>query len=295
MTRWAVKILSMALACLVAASSARAQTTSDEGSGAQSFDSFEEAADYAENAWIFGDYALVVQTLTTWLLPQPPTHAELDLDLVVRSYGRLGASAFFGGQTDVAAAAFLQLLLIEPRAELDRLVYPAQVIRLFEQVRTDNAALLEPLIGESAVGDEAVYIERTIREQSMLVSMLPFGWGLYAADRPGSATGYMVSQLATGVTSAGLFIANEAIRGADGTFARPGSARTRQQVQVASGWFFIALVAANALHGALVHEQMRTIDYIRLDAPPDELQSRSSPRRFTFRFTPIVGSALLQQ
>jgi hypothetical protein len=276
----------LTLALAGATGELRAQTGGAEGSGEVAFDSFSEAADYAENAWIFGDYAMVVDTLATLILPNAPPDA--DLDLLERSYGRLGASAFFGGNTELASQSFLALLLLAPRTELDRLVYPAQVIRVFEQVRVDNAALLAPLLGETSSGDGAVYIERTVHEQSILVSMLPFGYGLFAADRPGPASGYLVGQLATGLTSASLFIANEAARGADGTFARPGAARTRQQVQITSGWLFVSLVAANALHGALVHERTRTIEYIRLDGPPDDLQSRDSSRRWHVRIVPIL-------
>lgn len=276
-----------------AAGELRAQPRAFEGSGEVVFASFAEAAEFAENAWIFGDYAMVVDTLAPLILPDAPVDA--DADLLARSYGRLGASAFFGGNTELASQSFLALLLLAPRTELDRLVYPAQVIRVFEQVRVDNAELLAPLLGESTTGDGAVYIERTVYEQSILVSMLPFGYGLFAADRAGAGTGYLVSELATGVTSASLFIANEAARGADGTFARPGAARTRQQVQITSGWLFISLIAANALHGALVHERMRTIEYIRLDALPDDLQTRDSSRRWQVRIVPILpGFASLE-
>lgn len=262
------------------------------GVGAQPVDggaaaTFEEALYNADNAWVYGSFDEVIAALRPWMLPAPPPVSET---VLLRAWERLGASAWYEGDEELASIAFLELLRLDSQARLDPFVHPNLLVRFFDNVRSENAAELA-LDTPGVAGGETVYIERSVQTQSILVSMLPFGWGFFAADRDGLATTYLITEVALGATSAGLYWANEAQRGPDGLYDDATVPERRRRIQTITGWSFFALVATNMVHGALAHRSITSVEYRTLTEPPSELRdpesSAAPPRRWAIRFAPI--------
>lgn len=281
---------------LVAARAVAQEGRPDDGPATDAFASFDDALRFAENSFVYGDYADVVRALEPRLLPRARDGA--DVRALVRAYTLLGTAAHFetaGPDGDamaaIADAAFLELLLLDPRFRLDPLLYPPRVIERFESVREANRDRLDALIDDADVS-AVVYYERDVREQSRLVSMLPFGYGFFASDRDVAGMSYAIAESALGGTMIGLFLANEVARGDDGFFDDPERARNRGTAQIATASAFTALIVANALHGALTHDRSRRVEYRTLTEPPPELLREpgdSRSRGWSFSFAPIIG------
>lgn len=254
------------------------------------FATFDEALEFAENSYLYGDYLDVVQTLWTRLLPEPIADAEED-DLV-RAYTLLGTAAHFEDMGRIADDAFLEVLRRDPDHRLDPLLYPPRVIERFESVRELNSAELAELRGPDE-RSSTLYIQQEVREQSMLVSMLPFGYGFFTSDRDAQGVGYLIGETLLGATMIGLYASNELARTEDGFYEDPGRAENRGRAQRAIAGGFTALVLINAIHGAVTHDRSRRLSYRTLTEPPPELRDEGgeSSRRSRWRvsFTPLVS------
>lgn len=260
--------------------------------------SLASALDFAENAFVYGDYENVVEVLAPLLLPEAPTDA--DERVLIRAYTLLATSAHFemlgphpAEMAALADAAFLEVLLIDPRYRLDPLLYPPRVIARFEAVRTANAERLDAMLGEGD-SDAVVYVEREVRAQSRFVSMLPFGYGFFTSGRTGAGLGYALSEAALGGTMVGLFIANEVARGSDGFVPDAERARNRGTAQVVSSSLFCAVVLVNMIHGAVAHDPIGQVEYRTLPEAPPELGAPRPKRALSgwrISFVPIVAPA----
>lgn len=262
----------------------------DGGSGviADGFDGFEEALRFAENSFIYGDYLDVVQVLEPRLLPAAP--AGVEDTVLIRAYTLLGTAAHFETLDEVAESAFLELLLRDPRFRLDPLLYPPRVIERFEGVREANSERLDALLAEDEPG-AVVYVEREVTEQSLFVSILPFGYGFFASDRDVAGMSYAIAEAGFGAAMIGLFLTNELARGDDGYFDDAERARNRGRAQIAMASAFSATVLANIIHGAVTHDRTRRVDFRTLTEPPPELsddRSRSRSRGWRFSFAPLL-------
>jgi len=274
------------------ATSASAQPSSDSPRDASDEETdanrFEEALRFAENAYVYGDYIEVVQALRPRLLPAGPE--DVDLGTLVRAYTLLGTSAQFCEMGDVADASFLEILLRDPRFRLDPLLYPPLVIARFDAVREANEERLQDLLVEQDAG-ATVYLEREVRSQSRLVSMMPFGYGFFASDRDVAGMSYAIGEAALGGAMLTLFLANEVARGDDGYFQDPARARARGRAQIAMASGFSALLLANLIHGALTHERTQRVEFRTLTEPPAELdparRSSHSSSRWRVAFSPL--------
>lgn len=249
------------------------------------FSSFPDALQFADDAWVFGDYDLVIRVLESWLFPTPPPAEDT---VLVRAWSRLGSSAYYEGDEELAYSCFLELLRLESSHTLDRLLFPAQVIAFFERVRDENAGALEIAAPASPSGG-TVYLVRSSTRQSRLVSALPLGYGFFTQDRDIEGTVYLLGEAALGIASASLYIANETSRDAAGYYVDPGLAERRQRAQLGTGIAFFALLAANILHGALTHPDETNFEYQTLDALPAGVQPQSRGRRWRIGFHAIVG------
>lgn len=280
------------VACVCVGMPAAAQVSAPKQDEAPvAWDSFEDALDFAQNSYLYGDYGDVVTTLAPVLLPEAPD--GVSDPTLVRAYTLLGTAAHFEDEGPIADDAFLEVLLRDPRFQLDPLLYPPRVIERFERVRETNAHRLEALTEERDLGS-VVYIQREVREQSRLVSMLPFGYGFFTSDRELAGFGYAVSEGALGATMFGLFLSNEFARGRDGFFAEPERARNRATAQLVVSSAFTALVIVNMVHGAVTHDQSMRSQYRVLDEPPADFEDGPSGvsrrRGWRFSFAPIFPS-----
>lgn len=234
---------------------------------------FSAQLQFAEDAWVFGDYDLVVETLQPWLIPTPPAAEQ---SVLIRAWTRLGSAAWYEGDTALAATCFLEVLRLDPGHELDRLLYPAQVIQEFERVRTEFGEELGVQV-EAPQAGETIYLLRSASVQSPLVSAVPFGYGFFARGDDTVGTLYLLSTASLGVSSAWLFIANEVARSEDGLFDDAARARERQRAQVGTGIAFFVVIAANVAHGLLTHQRESDVRYQSLDRDPQQ-QDPQAPR-----------------
>lgn len=253
------------------------------------FETFDDAFQFAENSFLYGDYLDVVQTLWPWLLPEPLS--GVDDDLFIRAYTLLGTAAHFESQGPIADGAFLEILRREPDHRLDPLIYPPRVIERFEDVREAHADELDTL---RAPEDRAatLYVQREVREQTLLVSMLPFGYGFFSSGRDAQGVGYLIGEILLGTTMIGLYAANEVARDGDGFYEDPARARNRGRAQVGVAAGFTALVLINAIHGAVTHSDSRRINYRTLTEPPPELRDEvgdSRRRGWRVSIAPLVS------
>lgn len=256
------------------------------------FDDYDEALEFAENSFAFGDYERVIRVLSTELYPDRPD-AVADL-LIAEGFNYLGVSAHFVGNYDLAERAFLDLLRLDPAWELDPFVFPPEVISFFNDLKEEHADEFGLENGEDR---ETVFVESRVREQSMLVSILPFGYGLITNGETEWGVFYALSESALLATSVSMFWINRANRKPsesltiDFGYEDPDLARRRQRVQIGTGIAFLTLVTANVIHGALAHDREKDVRYRTLDRPPEEFDSRndrSSAGRWRIRFTPLL-------
>lgn len=105
------------------------------------------AVKLAKNAFDFKDFKTVVAILDPWL--HPPR--IVDRTLMIEARRLMGVTLHAQGRVDEAREEFGQLLLLDPKHELDPFVVPPNVIATFESVREQMRATLDELIGKKPV------------------------------------------------------------------------------------------------------------------------------------------------
>jgi hypothetical protein len=147
-------------------------------------------------------------------------------------------SAFNLGDTKAAQASFLQLLRLNPDYILDPFAVPPPAIKLFDQVRRDNADTLNVVRQQIALRLEREKRElaekerlareqeerrrrveeltttvtvRTVERRSLLVNLLPFGTGQFVQGRVGWGVAFAVSEGLMAVLSIVSFFAIESL------------------------------------------------------------------------------------
>lgn len=156
----------------------------------------------------------------------------------VRLHELAALSAFNLGDSKGAQAAFLQLLRVNPDFILDPFAVPPPAIKLFEQVRKDNADTLNLVRQQialrleqekrTAIERERLRLEqeerrrraelltneikvRTVQKQSMVVNFLPFGAGQFQQGRMGWGAAFAISEGVMAVLSIVSFFAVESL------------------------------------------------------------------------------------
>lgn len=156
----------------------------------------------------------------------------------VRLWEISALSSFNLGDTKSAQVAFLQLLRVNPDHILDPFAVPPSAIKLFEQVRKENADALNLVRQQIALRLEqekrakaeleklrleqderrrrAEFLNnemtvRTIEKRSMLVNFIPFGAGQFQQDRPGWGAAFAASEALMAVLSIVSFFAIESL------------------------------------------------------------------------------------
>lgn len=156
----------------------------------------------------------------------------------VRLFEISALSAFNLGDLKGAQAAFLQLLKVNPDYILDPFAVPPPAIKVFEQVRKENADALNLVrqqialrIDQSkraAAEQERLRLEqeerrrkaeflandvtvRTVEKRSMLVNFIPFGAGQFQQGRLAWGAGFAISEGLMAVLSIVSFFAIESL------------------------------------------------------------------------------------
>jgi tetratricopeptide (TPR) repeat protein len=144
-----------------------------------------------------------------------------------------GLSAFNLGDVHAAEKHFLALLQLNPDYVLDPFAYPPPSIRLFEEVKKNNAAMLNLVRQQIALREEQARREfaekekakaladeqrrrleeqgkqatvKTIEKRSFLVNFVPFGAGQFQQGRNGLGATFAAAEAALGLTSLVAYI-----------------------------------------------------------------------------------------
>lgn len=139
-----------------------------------------------------------------------------------------GLASFNLGDTTAAKESFLVLLRLNPDFVLDPFVAPPPAIRLFEQVRKDNAdelALVRQLLQVRAEQERRAAEERkkaeeeratrrtvTIDRRPLWMNFLPFGAGQFLQDRTEWGIAFAVAEGVFAVTSIVAYWAIESLK-----------------------------------------------------------------------------------
>lgn len=223
-----------------------------------------ETLDFARDTFVYGDYDSVIRTL------QPPLESGelgLERDQLIDAWTLLAVSAHLIGDHALAEQAFVNLLHLDPYYRLDPLLYTPAVRMFLQEVRQRNLADL-PLSNADPESPPVVYIESRVETQTLMVSMLPFGYGFFSGGEDIPGFFYLASQAGTGLASLVLFILNESSRDVRGFFPDPQRAQRRRGAQIITGWTFIGLIVANAVHGGIAHPRFSRVEYRGLDEAP---------------------------
>ncbi|MFT3708296.1 MAG: hypothetical protein QM817_11640 [Archangium sp.] len=149
-----------------------------------------------------------------------------------------GLSSFNLGDTKGAQSAFLSLLKVNPDYILDPFAVPPPAIKLFDQVRRDNADALNLVRQQIALRADqekrakeererlareqeerrkkldqlsGEIVVRTIERRSMLVNFIPFGAGQFQQGRVGWGAAFAISEGISAILSIVSYFAIESL------------------------------------------------------------------------------------
>lgn len=156
----------------------------------------------------------------------------------VKLHELVGLSAFNLGDVKGAQAAFLQLLRINPDYILDPFAVPPPAIKVFDQVRRENADALNLVRQQIAIRADQEkrakeerdrlakeqedrrrkqdllsneIVVRTIERRSMVVNFIPFGAGQFQQGRVGWGAAFAISEGITAILSIVSYFAIESL------------------------------------------------------------------------------------
>lgn len=260
----------------------------------------------ARKAFIQGQFAEAARALRGVLYPRPRLEREDD---IVSARELLGVSHFLARDFTNSREEFERLLLENrPSHRLDPLVYPPDVIAMFDKLRDELAekrAAAEVRLAEEA--KRRAEIERRLREEeekrrrarrefvvqrvetrSKFVNILPFGAGQFQNGETGKGAALLVGQVLSLGANIASYVAIEALRGSDGRFAAADVTRAKglQVVQLSSVAVFGSLVLFGVIDAFVRFNPARTT-FERLDKPP---KGYRPPARTSGTLTPWIGA-----
>jgi len=211
-----------------------------------------------------------------------------------------GLSHFYLGHRDEARSSFVRLLSIEPDHELDPLLVPPSAVVEFERVKTENAALLDPIRErrkaierqrqlEEADRKRLLEEERKRREResstvllqrgerhSFLTTFLPFGMPQLEQGRGEVGILFAATE---GVCIAGSVLAYSQVQGYIGSDRKvpPENLSAARNWQIANWIFFGASVAlyVGGVIDAVLHYEEETVTTL---AVPRDSVTPTAPR-----------------
>lgn len=237
-----------------------------------------EALQRAREAFEYGEYPLVQKMLSAQAarIESPALRLE--------AWRLLGLALFYMGKNDDAAAAFIELLTIEPDEELDPFYVSPRAIAFFQQAKRDAEEALSPIRAKKRAENEErrlaaerelaerkrreqeeearrmaalrppTILERRVVQREFWVTLLPFGLGQMQNGDQNLGTALATSQIIAGATSAGSALLIEALRDrSTGKFtdsAYPIAQRLQVAKWVGAGLFY-ALWIGGAVHAVV--------------------------------------------
>lgn len=248
----------------------------------------------ARKGWMNKDCATVIKSAEPLIYPRSQLANSYD---IVEARLLLGLCYYDGNRREDARQEFEALLALQPDKTLDSLLYTADAIRFFDDVRADvearakRDAELKAREDESRRIAEALKNARTFKRSSYAVNFIPFGSGQFQNGHNRKGLALATSQILTGGVSAGIFlylgfkyglVAKVPVE--DGVFVR-----RMQQVEIGTGLVFLGLYAIGVVDALLNYKA--TVQIEADDAVLDLMNKKPPPKtslRERIHFSPML-------
>lgn len=255
----------------------------------------------ARNAFAYGNYGDAVQRFRELLYPAPGKLKSGKLKR--KSHKFLGVSYYYlhlrtkqKRYQKASEREFTRLLILNPKAKLDPLLYPPNLINFFEKVKLANRRRLEAILrrrqqqrNATKVQIVPLQVERHYYASNPLIAAIPFGVPQFVNRQPTKAWLLLSGQAASlGLNIVAYFaIYARQIKDGDqrGRFRTEdiSTVRAWQIVQFSSLGVFAALVVYGIVDGA-VYLQRRRVTVLPQVPPVDtrEFRQPAAPQTQTF-------------
>jgi tetratricopeptide (TPR) repeat protein len=233
-----------------------------------------------------GDWQSAIEVINLLLYP------ELQLarkEQVVEAHILLGAAYYQTGDRERAREEFHRALEIEPEQSIGTRLYSEGAIRLFDETKTDLRIAKEREDEKRRIAQRLKEIEDykksliVYETHPYYVNFVPFGAGQFQNRQRGKGILFAASQVATGGTSAAIFLylaskyglASSAVPIADGPFVR-----RLQEVEVATAAVFFGLYAWGVVDALLSYKPRQRVEGEDSLLPPElrDLRDLRDPR-----------------
>ncbi len=209
----------------------------------------------ARHFFAYGDYDKAIVLLEDLVLPgRLSTKQDL-----IDAQRMLGISAAMKGQDHEARRAFMDLLFLDPDVRLDAFLTPPRAVEFFESVASEMQSKLRELRAQklqrqqkqqAKIKTQSI-VERTIRQRSPWISLVPFGYPQF--DRKSWGLGTLLlglQSLSLGVVAVSA-MADASLLDADGFLPRQDlpthqGLRWANWIAAGSGLLFYALGVSEA-------------------------------------------------
>ncbi|MCB9546098.1 MAG: tetratricopeptide repeat protein [Myxococcales bacterium] len=210
------------------------------------------------NAYLYGDYRLVIETLKPIAGQEEALFA--DAEEIVEAYELRGLSYFYLGQPDEARDVFEALVLYRPEKRLDPVRVPPPAVAFYEGIRAElkeeirkrQEAIERKKAEEAELRKKESMVQVVVdrRRNSKLVAAVPFGVGQFQNGDDLLGGLFLGSELVAVALSATFLIASESLRQPDGLFTPQDvdQARSLRTAQLVSGGVAAALMVGGVVH-----------------------------------------------
>lgn len=214
----------------------------------------ETALSLARAAFEFRDFEKVVAVLRPWVRPMRIRTEERKIE----ARALMGISLHLLGRVDEAKEEFGDLLLLDPKHELDPFVVPPEVIATFESVRRELRPTLDQILRERGEKPppEAPPVElKLVTVPHPVTIWLPFGVPQFVMEEPGWGAAFALVQALGVAGNIAAYFAGNAARNQERADRMEGI--PAQGTQPSDRWLVVqytALAAALVAYaGSVIH------------------------------------------
>ncbi len=216
-----------------------------------------EDLDHARQAFRAKDCATVIEVAAPLIYPRSQLASTYDL---IEARILLGVCYYENTQREDARREFEAVLALQPDKSLDTLLFSADAVRFFTDVKSDadlraqRDAELRRREDETERRAEALRNAVVFEKRSYGVNFVPFGAGQFQNRQTGKGLAFAATEVLTGGASAVIFGYLAAKYGFVGvvSLADGPSVRRLQQIEVGTGVAFLGIYALGVVD-ALVH------------------------------------------
>lgn len=273
----------------------------------------------AKNAYEAGEYEEAVKRFESLLEGSIDSTA-----LLLESHKLLAVSYLFVGDEKRAEHHFTEMLMVDPKYELDPLIFPISVLDFFVSIKQKNQERLDALVKAREKAEaqrraqEAarrtlqceqqkrnIYIERERRRHSLVVAMIPFGAGQFQNGHVAKGIVFLSGEVLLSAAVTTTFVMHERLRTQADTPFESRSTRRRYERfeasyrianQVTAAALGAAVVAG--IIDALFFYEPEAVVWKRVEEPsvPEELRFRydeANPKKTSAFLAPLVGENIV--